>query len=146
MPCTDLLLTKLVSLSSHFPGSHWYLWCPRRIFSKYIIGLFYDQLPFIICPWLRVPVSVLFDGSFSVFIFYFMFFEDFIYLFLERGEGREKERERNISVWLSLVCPRTRVLACNPGRCSGRELTSDLLFCILVFVPLNNISQGSLFF
>ena len=38
-----------------------------------------------------------------------------LFIYLEGKRGREKERERNINVRLSLVCPPTGDLACNPG-------------------------------
>ena len=37
------------------------------------------------------------------YLFYFLYFKDFIYFY--RGEGKEKERERNINVWLPLARP-----------------------------------------
>ena len=51
----------------------------------------------------------------------------FIY-FLERGEGKEKERERNINVWLPLMYPPPRDLACNPGMCPDWE-SNQQPFC-----------------
>ena len=41
----------------------------------------------------------------EIFLFFNIYFKDFIYLFLDRGEGRETERERNVSVWLPLTHP-----------------------------------------
>ena len=37
------------------------------------------------------------------------------------GEGKEKERERNSNMWLPLVHPPLRDLACNPGMCTDLE-------------------------
>ena len=70
------------------------------------------------------------------------FFEKRLYLFLERGEGREGERERNITVWLSLMCPPLGTWPSTQACALTGNQTSDPLVHRLALNPLTHMSQG----